>query len=785
MRCSVARRSMPLDAVSGNASGELLHLEALLRERAPAAQVRASMDGILSAQGDAAAVLQLCMRHAGCDTTALTEEQVGALHASLCDHLPVEGQACVAEQALRQRFSEVFVEERSDAFAALPNCLRYAREVGEEAAELLRLQRDRLMLVACTGQSRPVRLDGIVGSDYLVVNAAYLPAFLDTEAEELRHRYVQLRLLHTTDPSGAIGRGATAVVHRGYDLGKGYEVAIKGCNSRAEHVCATLLREAEQLRQLGDHPNCVALYDTVCVRDEGRKGGVPALVLEWCGGGTLRTLLMMRGEQTAQTLPVGRGYFFRDTNVVGMISHKLSDGLKYMHDKKVAHRDLKLDNIFIKDNCDDLRDVEPKIGDFGFARKSGGPGLPVRRVGTTRWLAPEVCTMRQDDVLDERKVDVWALGLVTWCAASGFLPFGLSASADVELDFVAQAAKSPLRFPRVLRRPELRPFRDLLAAMLQPNPAERLAAADVVGNPWLRDSARRSRAVDDAGGDGDSDFEVVDLGCGSLAFDADLLSHVASFLAPPTHGDAGDWDVLRRVCKRFFFLWYHPGLWREYFTAHYGRVPKGLADVAGPGSFSAPLFGWQMFKLAGRVSTCVLCRARFSFKDSSPCHAHFGQTFWMQPPSWSQQTWSSLVGLDYILPALGVGHGHARGDCCGALSHLPCETPHEHVAEVPQHACQTGAAGALAHAVASVSWLGAVQGCRFVEGVGATILDRGQRPISKLMLALTGKQVDMRTAWTAWAGAVDSVCDSLPRRVVISAAPAPAAAGERGHLLTP
>jgi polo-like kinase 1 len=43
--------------------------------------------------------------------------------------------------------------------------------------------------------------------------------------------------------------------------------------------------------------------------------------------------------------------------------HQLLLGVKYLHENKMIHRDLKLENLFLNDN------MELKIGGFGFATK--------------------------------------------------------------------------------------------------------------------------------------------------------------------------------------------------------------------------------------------------------------------------------------------------------------------------------------------------------------------------------------------------------------------------------
>ena len=60
-------------------------------------------------------------------------------------------------------------------------------------------------------------------------------------------------------------------------------------------------------------------------------------------------------------------------------------GVKYLHDNKIIHRDLKLGNIFLNDN------MEIKLGDFGLATKVDYDGERKRTLcGTPNYIAPEV-----------------------------------------------------------------------------------------------------------------------------------------------------------------------------------------------------------------------------------------------------------------------------------------------------------------------------------------------------------------------------------------------------------
>ena len=88
--------------------------------------------------------------------------------------------------------------------------------------------------------------------------------------------------------------------------------------------------------------------------------------------------------------------------------------MKYIHNQKIIHRDLKLGNIFIDGK------LNVKIGDFGLATKLEFPRECKRTVcGTPNYIAPEV--------LDGRgyhfEVDIWSVGVILYTLYFGIPPF--------------------------------------------------------------------------------------------------------------------------------------------------------------------------------------------------------------------------------------------------------------------------------------------------------------------------------------------------------------------------
>ena len=82
-------------------------------------------------------------------------------------------------------------------------------------------------------------------------------------------------------------------------------------------------------------------------------------------------------------------------------------GISHLHARKIAHRDLKLENL--------LYDSETKkitLIDFGLARKKKSKYSNFDDAcGTCEYIAPEVLKFKPFD----QKCDLWAVGVLTYC----------------------------------------------------------------------------------------------------------------------------------------------------------------------------------------------------------------------------------------------------------------------------------------------------------------------------------------------------------------------------------
>lgn len=102
---------------------------------------------------------------------------------------------------------------------------------------------------------------------------------------------------------------------------------------------------------------------------------------------------------------------------------QLINALKFCHDRHVAHRDLKLENLLLTgENC-------LKLGDFGFARHfdidDAATTFSLTFCGSNAYISPEILHQKPYNPLS---ADIWACGVLLFAMVFGDLPFEDSGS---------------------------------------------------------------------------------------------------------------------------------------------------------------------------------------------------------------------------------------------------------------------------------------------------------------------------------------------------------------------
>ena len=183
-----------------------------------------------------------------------------------------------------------------------------------------------------------------------------------------------------------IGTGGMADVYLALDTVLDREVAIKILRGNLAHDPVALLRfqrEAQAVSGL-DHENIVDVYDV------GEDDGEHYIVMEVVHGPTLKDLIHRREAL--------------DKYEAVSIMEQLAQGLLKAHENNVIHRDIKPQNILVKD------DGTVKIADFGIAL--AGDALQLTQsdsvLGSVHYLAPE-CSRGESASVQS---DIYALGIV-------------------------------------------------------------------------------------------------------------------------------------------------------------------------------------------------------------------------------------------------------------------------------------------------------------------------------------------------------------------------------------
>ncbi|GJD12125.1 Maternal embryonic leucine zipper kinase [Galdieria sulphuraria] len=149
---------------------------------------------------------------------------------------------------------------------------------------------------------------------------------------------------------------------------------------------------------------------------------------------------------------------------------QLFEGLAYCHERGVAHRDLRLDNLML-DNDGNL-----KITDFGHAGvfKKGWDLFSTTLVGSLYHLSPEqikgVCYSGE-------KIDVWSSGVVVYCLLVGQPPFRANDVSELLNDIV----QGNYEMPNDLS-PEAQ---HLIQSLLQIDPEKRPTCREVLSMKWF------------------------------------------------------------------------------------------------------------------------------------------------------------------------------------------------------------------------------------------------------------------------------------------------------------
>ncbi|KAI9163002.1 Cytokinesis protein sepH [Paramyrothecium foliicola] len=248
-----------------------------------------------------------------------------------------------------------------------------------------------------------------------------------------------------------LGKGAFGSVYKAFNWGTGEAVAVKQIKlaDLPKSELRMIESEIDLLKNL-HHDNIVKYIGFV------KSVDCLNIILEYCENGSLHSICKAYGK-------------FPE-NLVGVYMTQVLQGLEYLHDQGVIHRDIKGANILT------TKDGTVKLADFGVSTSTlaGGQDKEAQVVGTPYWMAPEIIELSGASSAS----DIWSVGCTVIELQSGKPPYH-NLAAMPALFAIVNDDHPPL--PEGISHAA----RDFLMQCFQKDPNLRVTARKLLRHAWI------------------------------------------------------------------------------------------------------------------------------------------------------------------------------------------------------------------------------------------------------------------------------------------------------------
>jgi len=272
--------------------------------------------------------------------------------------------------------------------------------------------------------------------------------------------------------------------------GKGDTRAIKRIQKDVltEEDHEEVFNEFSILRQM-DHPCIAKMYEFFEDKDNFW------FVQELCGGGELLDELERIDHFSEE--------------MAALIMQQVLSSVHYCHSqKKIVHRDLKLENILLHEGTqksgstgEAYNPMLVKVIDFGLATTFTDAQILSSPVGSMHYIAPEVLEQAYG-----HKCDVWSCGVISYILLSGFAPFEGANDRDMrELIMMGNVSFADPIWKKVSDE-----AKDFVKLLLTYEPDKRPEAGEALKHAWIK-NAQKVRAEQFKANKGGTDAAIKAL----------------------------------------------------------------------------------------------------------------------------------------------------------------------------------------------------------------------------------------------------------------------------------
>ncbi|KAG4085388.1 putative calmodulin-dependent protein kinase type 1 [Neocallimastix lanati (nom. inval.)] len=265
-----------------------------------------------------------------------------------------------------------------------------------------------------------------------------------------------------------LGQGSYAKVKEAIEIETGKKFAAKVINKEFMAGKEMLfINELNILKKVSKaHPNLVTLHSYF---------ETPLnwyLIMDLCEGGELFDRLYQKGT-------------FYEKDAINVIKQVI-EGIAYLHDNNIVHRDIKAENIMFRTKDEDSEIV---IADFGLSRfiNNDSDRMLQTVCGTQGYMAPEIILHKGHG----KPVDMWAIGVLTFIILSGYCPFSGETVAEENNNIVhCNYEFEPAEFWAGISENA----KDFIRKLLVLDPEKRMTAHEALQHEWI--ISKPAEAVD-------------------------------------------------------------------------------------------------------------------------------------------------------------------------------------------------------------------------------------------------------------------------------------------------
>lgn len=275
-----------------------------------------------------------------------------------------------------------------------------------------------------------------------------------TPAQQVDQNGVATPLLHPRQRKNqvqyqlkqVIGKGSYGVVYKAINRKTEQVVAIKEVTYDDDEELTDIMSEIDLLKNL-NHINIVKYHGFI------KKSHNLYIILEYCSHGSLKNA-------------ISRGKGIPELKAKVFVKQTLN-GLRYLHEQGVIHRDIKAANLLL-----DANNVV-KLADFGVSTKVSAMSMAMTLAGSLNWMAPEIIGNRGASTLS----DIWSLGATVLELLTGSPPFHNLVDVNIYYAIENDTFIPPASLSQGAQ--------DFLLSCFQKNMYKRPTAARLLKHQWL------------------------------------------------------------------------------------------------------------------------------------------------------------------------------------------------------------------------------------------------------------------------------------------------------------